>query len=143
MSLLPVFFTWPLIIIALILIRYLTAFDFFGYWSLVLFFAILVVLLVILYKLFIWRRDALIITDQRFVENEQRGFFSKTVTELLYHDILEISYTKEGLSASIYNFGDIKIRTASENELVFEKIPNPAEVVEAINKIRQTIRTSL
>jgi len=137
MFILPVFFTWPLIIVALILVRYLAHFDFFGYYHLVLAFAFLVVLLVILYKLFIWRMDALIITDQRFVENEQRGFFSKTVTELLYQDILEISYTKEGLNASLYNFGDIKIRTAAENELVFEKIPNPAEVVEVINKIRQ------
>jgi hypothetical protein len=140
MFLLPVFFAWPLIVVALILVRYLAHFDFFGYWPLVLAFAVLLVLLVVLYKLFIWRMDALIITDQRVVENEQRGFFSKTVTELLYRDILEISYSKEGMTASIYNYGDIKIRTASENELVFEKIPNPAEAVEVINGIRQTIR---
>lgn len=138
MFLLPAFFTWPLIIVALVLVRYLARFDFFGYWPLVLALAVLLILLIILYRLFIWRMDALIITDQRVVENEQRGFFSKTVTELLYRDILEISYTKEGISASLYNFGDIKIRTAAENEIVFEKIPNPAEVVETINRIRQS-----
>ncbi len=143
MFLLPVFFTWPLIIIALVLVRYLAHFDFFGYWPLVLAFAVLLVLLIVLYRFFIWRMDALIITDQRVVENEQRGFFSKTVTELLYRDILEISYTKEGMVASLYNYGDIKIRTASENELVFEKIPGPAEVVEVINRIRQTGNVSL
>jgi len=137
MFLLPVFFTWPLIVVALILIRYLARFDFFGYWPLVLAFAILLVLLIVIYRFFIWRMDALIITDQRVVENEQRGFFSKTVTELLYRDILEISYSKEGMTASLYNFGDIKIRTAAENEIVFEKIPAPAEVVEVINRIRQ------
>jgi hypothetical protein len=137
MFLLPVFFTWPLLIVALILVRYLTHFNFFGYWPPVLAFAVLLVLPIVLYRFFIWRMDALIITDQRVVENEQRGFFSKTVTELLYRDILEISYSKEGMNASLYNYGDIKIRTASENELVFEKIPNPAEVVEVINKIRQ------
>ena len=143
MFLLPVFFTWPLIIIALVLVRYLAHFDFFGYWPLVLAFAVLLVLLIVLYRFFIWRMDALIITDQRVVENEQRGFFSKTVTELLYRDILEISYTKEGMVASLYNYGDIKIRTASENELVFEKITGPAEVVEVINRIRQTGNVSL
>ena len=143
MFLLPVFFTWPLIIIALVLVRYLAHFDFFGYWPLVLAFAVLLVLLIVLYRFFIWRMDALIITDQRVVENEQRGFFSKTVTELLYRDILEISYTKEGMVASLYNYGDIKIRTASENELGFEKLPGPAEVVEVINRIRQTGNVSL
>ncbi len=134
---LPVFFTWPWLVVALILIRYLIHFDFFGYWPPVLAFAVLLVLLVVLYRFFIWRMDALIITNQRVVENEQRGLFSKTVTELLYRDILEISYNKEGMNASLYNYGDIKIRTASENEIVFEKIPNPAGVVETINRIRQ------
>lgn len=138
MFLLPVFFTWPLIVVALILVRYLAHFNFFGYWPPILAFAVLLVLLIVMYGFFIWRMDALIITDQRVVENEQRGFFSKTVTELLYRDILEISYSKEGMNASLYNYGDIKIRTASENELVFEKIPNPAEVVEVINRIRQS-----
>jgi len=138
MFLLPVFFTWPLLVVALVLVRYLAHFDFFGYWPLVLAFTVLLVLLIVLYRFFIWRMDALIITDQRVVENEQRGFFSKTVTELLYRDILEISYVKEGVTSSLYNFGDIKIRTASENELVFEKIPAPAEVVEVINRIRQS-----
>lgn len=137
MFLLPVFFTWPLIIIVLVLVRHLAHFDFFGYWPLVFAFAVLLVLLIVMYRFFIWRMDAMIITDQRVVENEQRGFFSKTVTELLYRDILEISYTKEGMTSSLYNFGDIKIRTAAENEIVFEKIPGPAEVVEIINRIRQ------
>ena len=135
--LLPVFFTWPLIVVALVLVRYLASFDFFGYWLLVLAFAVLLVLLIVMYRFYIWRMDALVITDQRVVENEQRGFFSKTVTELLYRDILEISYSKEGVISSLYNYGDIKIRTASENEIVFEKIPNPAGVVEVINRIRQ------
>jgi len=139
--LLPVFFGWPWIIVALILVRYLARFDFFGYWPFVLILAVLLILLVIMYRLFIWRMDALIITDQRVVENEQRGFFSKTVTELLYRDILEISYTKEGVASSIYNYGDIKIRTASENEIVFEKVPDPAGVVEVINKNRQNPAT--
>lgn len=137
MFLMPVFLTWPLIIVVLVLVRYLAHFDFFGYWPFVLIFAILLILVIVLNRFFIWRMDALIITDQRVVENEQRGFFSKTVTELLYRDILEISYNKEGITASMYNLGDIKIRTASENEVVFEKIPDPAGVVEAINRIRQ------
>ena len=44
-------------------------------------FAVLVTM-VVLYKYYIWRNNVLIITNQRVVENEQYGFFSKTVTEL-------------------------------------------------------------
>ncbi len=137
MFLTPVFVSWPWLIVAAFLLRYLAKFQFFGYWPLFLFAVILIVVLIISYRVFIWRKDALIITDQRVVENEQRGFFSKTVTELLYRDILEISFSKEGLNASLYGFGDIKIRTAADNEIVFEKVANPDSIVEMINKIRR------
>lgn len=137
MFLLPAFFSWPFIVVALVLVRYQAHFDFFGYWPLVLSLAILVVAMVLLYKIYIWRMDALIVTDQRVVENSQQGFFSKTVTELLFQDILEISYSKEGLNASLYDYGDVKFRTAAENEIVIEQIPDPDHIVELINTIRQ------
>ena len=136
--LIPIFFTWPLLIIVMFLIRYLANFNFFGYWSLALPSSILIVVLIILYKLYIWKNNAMIITNQRVIKNEQFGFFSKTVTELIYKDILEISYSKDGMNASIYDYGDLKIRTASENDIIFEKIADPDETVEFINNIRQS-----
>lgn len=142
MFLMPVFFSWPFIVVGLLVARYGLHFGFFGYWKFILVVAILIVALIVLYRYYIWKMDALIITDQRVIENEQHGFFSKTVTELLYQDILEISYSKSGLNSSIYNFGDIKIRTAAQNEIVFDKVANPSEVVEIINSVRQTSRQS-
>ncbi len=134
----PVFFTWPLLIPILFLIKHLANFDFFGYWSLVLTAVILVVSFVLLFRLYIWKNDALVITNQRLIQNEQRGFFSKTVTQLLYKDVLEVSYDKSGLNASLYDYGDLKIRTAAEKEIVLEKIADPDKTVELINQIRQT-----
>ena len=135
--LLPVFFTWPFLVVALLAVRHLSGFDLFGYWNWVLIFAILLVALIIMYKYFIWRNNALIITDRRVVENKQRGLFSKTVTELLYPDILEVSYNKQGMNASLYDYGDLQIRTAAENRIVVENVAEPDETVELINKIRQ------
>lgn len=136
MFLMPAIFGWPWLVVGLVLIRYLADFDFFGYWPWVLLASLLTVLLIILYRIFIWKRNALIITDQRLVENEQLGLFSKTVTELLYEDVRQISYDKRGVNASLYDFGDIKIRTASDNEIVLPQIAQPDEVVDTINKIR-------
>lgn len=138
MFLMPMFFSWPFLIVGLFIVRYALKFNFFGYWFWVSVIAVLLVLLVILYKSYIWRSNALIITDQRIIENKQHGFFSKTVTELLYRDVLEVSYDKKGISASMYDYGDLRIRTAAENEIVFEKIAGPDEIVELINKIRQS-----
>ena len=138
MFLLPVFFTWPLIVVGLFLARYLLNFDFFGYWSWVLILGVLIVVFIILQKYFIWKNNALIITNQRVIENEQHGFFSKTVTELLYQDIAEITYSKHGMNALLYDYGDLKIRTAVENEIILKKIADPDETVELINNIRQS-----
>lgn len=138
MFLMPAFFSWLFVIVGLLLVRYALNFNFFGYWSWALVLAILLVVLIILYKYYIWRNNVLIITNQRIVENEQRGFFSKTVTELLYGDIREISYSKDGMSASLYDYGDLKIRTAADSDIIIEKIADPDETVEIINQIRRS-----
>lgn len=140
MFVLPAFFTWPWLIVAMLLARYLAKFQFFGYWRPSIMIVSLVVAIIIFYRYFIWRLDALIITNQRVVENDQHSFFSKTVNELLYQDILEISYVKDGMNAAMYNYGDLKVRTAAQSEIVIEKIPNPNEVVDTINQIRQGAR---
>jgi len=140
MFLIEVFFTWPWILVGLVFVRYLLNFNFFGFWNLVFIFAVVVIGFIVLYRYFIWRMNALIITDQRVIENLQQGFFAKSVTELLYQDILEISYSKQGLNATLYGYGDLKIRTAAKNEVVFERVPNPDQVVTLINNIRQASR---
>jgi hypothetical protein len=136
------FLTWPWIVLALLLIRYLANFNFFGYWNFVILIAALIVAVIVFYKYYIWKANALIITDQRVIEHQQWGFFTKTVTELLYNDILQISYSKEGMSATFYNYGDLIIRTASNNQIIFEMIPGPDRIVSLINSIRQEKRSS-
>ena len=128
---------WPFLIVAFIILRYAADFNFFGYWWWFLVFIILIVLIIILHKIFIWRNNGLVITNMRIIENEQRGIFNKLVTELLFDDIKEISYEKNGLNASIYNFGDLKLRTASENEVTIERVSEPEQVVDIINQLRQ------
>ncbi len=135
--LMPTVWSWPLLVVGLALVRTYFNFDFFGYWQWVLVFSILVVAIIILARYYIWRMNTLIITNQRIIENKQYGIFSKTVTELLYRDISEVSYTKKGISAALSNFGDIMIRTVSENEIVIDKIASPEQVVEVINQTRQ------
>ena len=143
MFLMPVFFSWPFIIVGLAVVRYALDFEFFGYWGWALVFVTLLVALIILSKYFIWRNSALIVTNQRIVKNEQRGFFSKTVTELLYQDIREISYSKEGMNASLYDYGDLKIRTAADSDIIIEQIAEPDETVEIINQMRQAGETDV
>ena len=101
--------------------------------------AILIATLVILYKIYIWCKNALIITSQRIVLNIRHGIFSRTVTELLYRDIYDISFKQSGLAALMNRYGKLIMKTPSGNEIIFDKVSSPGKVVEVINKIRAGI----
>ena len=128
------------VLIAYLLILYYFKFNFFGYGWQVLSLLILVLLLFVFYKINIWRKNAFLITNQRLINNEQRGFFSRTVTEITYDDVHEITFKQEGLSATFSNYGTLIIRTPSENQIILDKIPDPEKAVELINKIKKSLK---
>ena len=110
--------------------------DTFGYsWEIIIG-VILIAVIVILYKIYIWRKNALIITSQRVIFDARQGAFSRTVTELLYRDIYDISFKQVGLSALMNRYGQLIIKTPSGSEITFDKVPSSASVIETINKIR-------
>lgn len=100
---------------------------------------LLIATLVILYKIFVWRKNDLVITDQRIILNARQGLFSRTVTELLYRDIHDISFKQAGLPALIYRYGRLIIKMPSGNEIIFDKVPSSAEIVKTINEVRAGI----
>lgn len=96
----------------------------------------LIASLIILYKIYLWRKNALIITNQRVILNIRQGMFSRVVTELLYRDIYDISFKQIGPFALINRYGKLMIKTPSGSEIIFDKVPLPAEVVRIINEAR-------
>lgn len=136
-------FLWTGSVIAAYLFAYFYFyFNFFGYFWQVLSGIVLVSVIIVLYKVYIWRKNVLTITDQRIINNEQRGLFDRTVTELLYNDITDISFTQNGITASSYNYGTIIIRMPSQNQIKIEMMPRPSGLIELINQIRMSARPS-
>ncbi len=128
------------ILIIYLLIVYYFKFNFFDYGWQVLSVLILVLILFVIYKTYVWRKNTFLITNQRLINNEQSGLFSRTVTEIIYDDVHEITFKQEGLSATISNYGTLVIRTPSENKIILERIPDPEKVVELINKIKSSLK---
>ncbi len=128
------------LLIVYFLVVYYFQFNFFGYNWQAFGMLILVLSLFILYTVYIWRKNEFFITNQRLINNEQRGLFSRTVTELMYDDVYEVAFKQDGLTASSLNYGTLVIRTPSENEIVLEMIPEPEKAVELINKIRNSLK---
>ncbi len=100
-----------------------------------LFIAILTFFTFIDYYLDVW-----IITDQRILSIEQRGFFNRIINEVRYERIQDITSVVPGLIATYFKYGNILIQTAAEKErMILKQIPDPIETRRLISEIYDKI----
>jgi uncharacterized membrane protein YdbT with pleckstrin-like domain len=99
----------------------------------------LVVLAGSIYYLFLWvfffaqfidyYFDTWIVTNDRLVDIEQRGLFSRVVTELDLYLIQDVTSETHGFFANVFNYGDVLIDSAGPKQRVeFKNVPHPNEV---------------
>jgi uncharacterized membrane protein YdbT with pleckstrin-like domain len=62
--------------------------------------------------LVIWYWNVFIVTDQRVVDVDQRGFFRRSVSEAGYDKIQDASYSVNGVWRSLLDFGTVRLETA-------------------------------
>ncbi|MEK7583030.1 MAG: PH domain-containing protein [Patescibacteria group bacterium] len=135
-ALVPRILMWAVILGFLFAVRYSGDFDFYGEWRWVGFIASALAVIGMFWKIALWRASVVVLTNQRVYCGVRTGIFSKTVIELLYKDIKEVSYVREGIMASIFRYGDLHLMSAADATHVFERIPKPEYLVEIINKVR-------
>ena len=111
----------------------------------------LFLLLTLIYYLFLWLfvfivwidyyYDLWIITDQRLLDIEQKGFFSRVVSELDLEKIQDITSEVHGILPTLFEFGSIYIQTAGEkNRFAMESIPHPITIRRKIVKLYEKVR---
>lgn len=77
--------------------------------------------------------DIWIVTNDRIIDIEQFGLFSRTVSELELFSIQDVTTSIHGILPTLFDYGDITVKTASQNiSIVFKQVKNP-------NVIRQRI----
>lgn len=100
------------------------------------------------YYLFVWAfflftfvdyyLDVWIITNERLINIEQRGYFSRVASEQRLFRIQDVTSELEGVWQTIFKFGDVHIQTAGEAErFVFREVPNPEEVRDMLIKLAE------
>ena len=73
--------------------------------------------------------DIWIITTHRIVNVEQKGLFSRQVSELKFQHIQDVSTDVRGFFATIFNYGDITVQTAAEHSyFLFRSVGNPYKI---------------
>jgi uncharacterized membrane protein YdbT with pleckstrin-like domain len=89
-----------------------------------------------LFALFIWilffliwvdyYLDVWIVTNFRVVNIEQHGLFRRTVSELEFSRIQDITTEVSGVIPTFFNYGDVFIQTAGETiRFQFRQVPDP------------------
>ncbi len=75
--------------------------------------------------------DIWIVTNDRIVDIEQHGLFSRSTSELDLFRIQDVTSDTHGLIATIFKYGTVTVKTASNNvHIVFRNVKNPDKIRE-------------
>lgn len=94
----------------------------------------LTILWVILF--YIWTDyylDVWIITNNRIIDIEQKGFFNREVSSFRMDRVQDITISVEGFVATSFGFGNVNVETASsENNFIIPNASDPEAVKKTI-----------
>lgn len=82
--------------------------------------------------------DIWIITNERIINIEQKGMFTRKVSEMTYAKMQDISTEVVGFIPTVINYGDIKVQTAGENEnFIFRTVSDPYHIKNVIAEMQK------
>lgn len=101
----------------------------------------LALMLVWVFSFLIWIDyyfDVWIVTDRRIINVEQKGLFSRAVSELEHIRVQDVTTDVKGFFPTLLNYGDVFIQSAAEKErFQFECVPNPYAIKDLVMKLQK------
>jgi hypothetical protein len=86
--------------------------------------------------------DVWIVTNERIVNIEQKGLFTRVVSELELEKIQDVTTDVRGVIPTFLNYGDLLVQTAAEMERFrFRKIPDPYAAKDLIMKLQNDLES--
>ena len=85
-----------------------------------------------------WRRSYMIITTHRIIDIDSSKFLDKSISDVPYDQIEDVSGRVKGVMGHLFHYGDLKIQTGNGKVLiVVEKIKTPIYWQQKINTARE------
>ena len=81
-----------------------------------------------------WYFSVFIVTDQRFIQITQRGFFSRSVVDMGLSQIQMVNYEVKGLQETLLGYGTIMMQTFV-GDLLIHYIHHPARIQKRLLEI--------
>jgi hypothetical protein len=85
--------------------------------------------------------DVWIVTNERIINIEQKGLFTRVASELHLSAVEDTTSEVKGMLHTFLDYGQVHIQTAGERtRFIFKNIPHPEQVKETIVKLVHAIR---
>ncbi len=82
--------------------------------------------------------DVWIITNERIIDVQQKGFFSRVIAEQRLYRIQDVASEVHGFFPTVLKYGEVHIQTAGTRQrFLFHEIPNPEKVRNTIIKLAE------
>lgn len=118
---------------------FFSAFLFSFKWGLLIFIILFVIALV--YAVDIWMKwyfDLFVLTNYRILNIDQKGIFTREVSEVTYKNVQGVNYELTGIFAMLFNYGTVKIQAIGIKNLIkIESVENPKNLQELILEIKE------
>lgn len=90
-------------------------------------------LVIFVRTLFLWYHNVFVVTTDRIIDIEQRGFFERVVSQSSFEKVQDVSLHTHGAWQTIFRYGDVNIKTAwGSVGLCVPAIFRPAKVQQLI-----------
>lgn len=94
--------------------------------SIATFLLVLLYVIILIVVTGVYRNNSMIITDQETIQVLQSGVFQVKISNLSHADIEDVTAEKNGLPATIFNYGTLLIETSGEmRNFIFKYCPDP------------------
>lgn len=99
--------------------------------------------LILLVVTFVYRQNELLLTNRNITQVIRNGLFDRQVSQLTLNNIEDVTAEKKGIWAMIFNFGQIRVETAGEqNNFHFKYCPLPDHYGQLILDERASCRAN-
>ncbi len=91
-------------------------------------------ILILFFAYSVYRQNKIVLTNMHFLQITQTGLFGRSLSKLSLDELQDVRGTRRGVLGTIFNYGEILIETAgNEENFFFRPAPDPLNIAEMIN----------
>lgn len=100
-----------------------------GWWGIIVFGLVLSATIIYSIRaIIVWKTDLVIVTNQRIIDHQRQGLFSKTVREIMWAQVTDIRYSQRGMWATLWHYGSVRLLLGSTPPLDLQHVYQPETI---------------